>query len=498
MLTFALSEHDSWQFARLSGDFNPLHVDPIVARRLQFGGTICHGVHLALKALDLAMAAGHLAPAQIASIGVVFGGSVRTGSAVSVELSREQGSNRMRMVATNSGRAAFTAKMDLIDSSATEPLPVGPKPVHAEPFPPIAAQSPDFPSAPAANSPVLTLPLQVNDELLKELLPALAVMPQGLHLAADLMATTRIVGMECPGLHSIYSELKLQRLAPDALKLQCAMEYSIQRADPRFRSVRVGVSGGTLHGTLGAFFRAPPVAQAPLSELQKIVHPMRFSGQTALVVGGSRGLGELVAKLLVAGGATVTLSYARGKTDAELIQQEAVSAGRHIDILPIDASQPLPATTAELLKTLEPTHVYYFATPPISKNTGPGWRADLFTDFCMMYVHGFAAVVQAVAHAHTSDQAMHVLYPSTIFLDQVDNGFAEYRAAKAAGESLCEDLAHQHKIVVHKPRLPRLQTDQNSSFLGVEGVNPIPLMLELLEALQPAATSRLGSGGQVG
>ena len=109
MLNFSLSEHDSWQFARLSGDFNPLHVDAIVARRLQFGGTICHGVHLTLKALDLAVAAGQLAPAHITSIGVVFGGSVRTGSSVSVELGREQGSNRVRMVVTNGGRAAFTA-----------------------------------------------------------------------------------------------------------------------------------------------------------------------------------------------------------------------------------------------------------------------------------------------------------------------------------------------------------------------------------------------------
>lgn len=498
MLIYTLSEHDSWQFARLSGDFNPLHVDPVVARRLQFGGTICHGVHLTLKALDLAVAAGQLAPAQIASIGVVFGGSVRTGSAVSVELLREQGSDQLRIVATNSGRTAFTAKLELIDPSAVEALPVGARPLLAEPFPPVAPQAPDFPIEAAANSPALTLPLQVNDVLLKELLPALASMPQGLNLAADLMATTRIVGMECPGLHSIYSELKLQRHAENALKLQSEMEYSIKRADQRFRSVRIAVSGGTLHGTLGAFFRAPPVAQAPLSDLEKIVHPMRFAGQTALVVGGSRGLGELVAKLLVAGGATVALSYARGKADAERIQQEAVSAGRHVDILLIDVCLPLPVAMAGLLKALQPTHVYYFATPPISKNTGPAWRADLFMDFCQMYVHGFAAVVEAVAHHHASAPAMQVLYPSTVFLDQVENGFAEYRAAKAAGESLCEALAQQHKIAVHKPRLPRLQTDQNSSFLGVEGANPVPLMLELLETLQPVATARLESGSHAG
>ena len=44
---------DQQAFARLSGDTNPLHLDPVAARRLIFGEAVVHGVHGLLWALDL-------------------------------------------------------------------------------------------------------------------------------------------------------------------------------------------------------------------------------------------------------------------------------------------------------------------------------------------------------------------------------------------------------------------------------------------------------------
>ena len=487
MLKYSLTEHDSWQFARLSGDFNPLHVDTVSARRLQFGGTICHGVHLVLKALDLATESGLLACEQIDTIVAVFGGSVRTGSPVEIDVVREPGTNRVRLVATSDARAVFTVKLTLADPLPGSQLWAGPLPESDEPAVPSEPLYPEFPTAATLASLASEEALCVNQDLMRQLLPWLADSPQGLQLAADLLATTRIIGMKCPGLHSIYSEFKLRRRAPDSPALSNRMPYSIQRADPRFRSVRVLVTGGTLEGTLDAFFRAPPVAQPLLSDLQASVDPTRFTGQHALVVGGSRGLGELVVKILLAGGARVTLSYVRGKADAERIQQEAQALGHRVDILQLDASQPLPEASVGVLGSINLTHLYYFATQQISKNPGLVWNPVLFDNFCQLYVHGFAALVHAVAQKCSATNRLQVLYPSTVFLDQPESGFAEYRAAKAAGETLCESLAANPALVLHKPRLPRLQTDQNSSFLGVEGLEPFPTMLQQLELIQPTA-----------
>ncbi|MBF0358641.1 MAG: hypothetical protein HQL70_08530, partial [Magnetococcales bacterium] len=47
-ITFALSS----DFATLSGDWNPLHMEPEYARRLQFGSSVVHGLHAMLVALE--------------------------------------------------------------------------------------------------------------------------------------------------------------------------------------------------------------------------------------------------------------------------------------------------------------------------------------------------------------------------------------------------------------------------------------------------------------
>jgi 3-hydroxybutyryl-CoA dehydratase len=75
---------DRW--ARLSGDHNPLHVDPAYAAETTFGGTIAHG-HLSLAWLGEMMmnwrGAEWLSGGEL--IGVRFVGPVRPGVAVRVE-----------------------------------------------------------------------------------------------------------------------------------------------------------------------------------------------------------------------------------------------------------------------------------------------------------------------------------------------------------------------------------------------------------------------------
>src|SRR4051812_6166239 len=52
MRTRRFTTEDQTAFAKLSGDYNPLHLDPVLARRMIYGGPVVHGIHCLLWALD--------------------------------------------------------------------------------------------------------------------------------------------------------------------------------------------------------------------------------------------------------------------------------------------------------------------------------------------------------------------------------------------------------------------------------------------------------------
>lgn len=473
---FTIRSADSIAFARLSGDFNPLHVDDLAARRLPFGGSVCHGVDMVLRVLDGLARDGALRGCSLQEVSAIFNQPVRTGTNVELDVIRGSTSSRIKVSGLVNGRAHFSVLVTLGPGAAA------PAVAEADPEPHAIARTANFP-ADIAEQQALSgvVPLRMNAALFEQLFPGLATWLEGRAVTADLAATTRIVGMCCPGLHSIYGEFKLQRRAQPST--MATMPYSVARADPRFQKVRVTLQGTLLEGRLDAFFRTPPVAQRALSEVMATTRPGCVAGQRALVVGGSRGLGELAAKMLLAGGADVTITYARGRADAGRTVAEAIEHGAVCKALPLDASTPLPAETTASLAQAGFTHVYHFATPAIGRSAGSSWNQALFESYCRIYVTGLAEVARATAAGRRDDRPLHIFYPSTVFLDTPEKGFAEYCAAKAAGEALCDQLGSDPRhFAVQRPRLPRMKTDQSSTLLGPEADDPYPVMAGVLQA----------------
>lgn len=462
---------DQLAFAAISGDFNPLHVDPQHARRTLVGVPLVHGVHAVLWALDRWFASTEC-QRTIRRLVVVFRRPLPVGRELTVGGRMcEDGTVLLEiMVDGECGVQIDCALADepvapSVDVADSMPAMEGPRELGQDD---VALCSGHLP---------LHLPMAQTAALFPHLVRCL---PH--HQVAMLLAATRLVGMECPGAQSIFSELQLEAGTVDATQ---QMSFKVKRFDKRFGLVRLAVEGVGLSGTIEAFLRPRQQAQPSMAECTQLVSPQEFANQRAVVLGGSRGLGEVVAKVLATGGAAVDLSYHHGEDDAQRVVREISAAGGsarcfHYDVL----EQAADETSVESWRSRAPTHLYYMATPMIAAGHHGAFRTELFERYIAYYVDGFAA-----AYAHFTNPALRfVFFPSTVFVDDMPAGMGEYLVAKQAGETLGAFLTRQEPSVqVVCPRLPRMATDQTVGLSAAERPTPLPIMLQLLRQYAGAA-----------
>ncbi|MBF0624118.1 MAG: hypothetical protein HQL82_04865 [Magnetococcales bacterium] len=462
---------DQQDFACLSGDFNPLHVDPAAARRLLFGQPAVHGIHAVARVLD-AWLGRRSDPGKLAwtTLAAVFTSPMPLDEPLTWWILEEQvGRVVCRLAAGGNTVGTVTGTWRSLEQGEDRDEPS----LAPVPRTPCRERS----RAEVANA-AGSLPLGLDHDLAARLLPNLIRRMPTWQLAL-LLATTRLVGMDCPGLDSIYSSLVLEFSPPGGPRPD-RLDYRVTAFDDRFALVTLALQapgGGT--GTIEAFIRPRPREQAPFATLASLVRPDEFRGQRALIIGGSRGFGEVTAKLLAAGGAGVVLTHFQGAEAAQRIVTEITRGGGRAVPLFLDARAPDPRWAESLEAGWTPTHLYYFATPTILARNRGSFTAELFDRFCACYVTGFARLFAQVRERFPGCRDF--FYPSSSHVADRPTDLGEYQVAKAAGEAVCAYLEKSHKGVrIQAPRLPRAETGQSVSLFPTAAADPAPLMLACL------------------
>ena len=217
-----------------------------------------------------------------------------------------------------------------------------------------------------------------------------------------------------------------------------------------------------------------------MAAIEHLVATDEFKAAVALVVGGSRGLGEITAKLIAAGGGRVIITYASGRHDAERIAAEINRWGGRCSIITYDAREDADRQ----MRTLEwpPTHVYYFATPTISRRKADILVRERLDEFNEFYVHGFLRLVDAALHLRPS--GISAFYPSTVYVQNRPAEMTEYAMSKAMGVILCADIPkYRRGVRVLMRRLPRVATDQTASIIPVLSQDPLSVMLPIIREM---------------
>lgn len=471
---------DSRAFGRLSGDVNPLHVDPLAARRTPFGAPVVHGLHLVLTALDLL--AEHHPRLRLAGVNATFQKPVLVDEAASFEITWRDETTALASVSV-AGRKVSTFQFTLPNETAADSQ------FQTSNIPrPVAEDMPRRVSWEEAAETSGVLVPSLDERELVNLLPHSESLPHD--QIAILVTMSRLVGMECPGLYSLFSRLQLDFTSE--LSLEHEIEYRTSAADPRFNLLNFAINGRGLGGEVKAFMRPAPASQLTFQEARQLVERQEFSGRDVLVVGGSRGLGEVASKLLAAGGARLCLTYSRGQQDANRVCDEInafappTASTIHLDVHAAELATEWPRITQQHPDFgARGIDLLYFATPTIRPGTKHGFRAEHFHAFASTYLEGLVRVTEAIRDLNLP--IGNALIPSSIYVEERPAELAEYIVAKAATEAACVALAQLGIFQrVHTPRWPRMKTDQTLSTVPETLPEPSEIVLGSLRQLYGA------------
>ncbi|MEX2351333.1 MAG: MaoC/PaaZ C-terminal domain-containing protein [Balneolaceae bacterium] len=459
------THQDQLNFAQLSGDYNPMHISPVAARRLMYGKQVVHGVHGLLWALDQIVA--ELDDSiRLTSIKVVFPKAVKIYD-TEISFAAERVDEQEATIVVKNGQDIFqqiTLQWEPVSHVESEG--------YAKNNPPDQpCKTPDIHAIEGVSG---EFDLYFNAEKGMEMFPMLTR-----HLAhkqiAHLLASTRLVGMILPGLHSIFSELEFHFTEVD--EHETRFTYSVANVVERFNLVRLSIECSDVMGTIAAFFRPESVQQLRFEEAKTRVGDDAFKGQRVLVIGGSRGIGEVTTKLLAAGGADVTFTYHSGKEDARFIVEETENRTTAL------AFNVLGDDHTELVQRLtewKPTHLYYYATPFIETSDTEELNERIYQKFASFYVTGFEKLMYCLDKHHALPEA--VFYPSSVFVSEAPSNLKEYAKAKVEGEAACKKWEQQHSATkIYAPRIPKVDTDQTASLFDSGSVDTTEVTLNFIK-----------------
>jgi acyl dehydratase/NAD(P)-dependent dehydrogenase (short-subunit alcohol dehydrogenase family) len=467
--------NDQTAFAALSSDWNPMHLDHAFARRSQVGAPVLHGIHTLVWATNAVLQSF---PLGIANIRARFLQPLYLNETASVRI-RDRTEQRIEIEVVAASIVVASIRLSSVPGKRQ-------------------AQTARFAPSPATR---LSEPADLRFEQLAGYAGAVAtaeadvqsLFPSltgaiGAPAVRGLLATSQIVGMACPGLHSLFAGLDVD--CNRESDRESVLAYAVTKTDARFRSLQIEVSGTGIAGRLDAFARPAPPIQPGMREIRPRVSGNPFAGQRSLIIGGSRGLGEVTAKIVAAGGGRLAITYRESKDEAEQVAADVVQAGGQCDILRYAL---LPATP-QLRELGVVDCCYYFATPKIFQRKSAPYEPAKLRTFLDFYADGFFELCTALVHDGPRKVAM--FYPSTVAIDQAIGTTAEYAMAKMAGEILVE---HVNKFMpgihVISRRLPRILTDQTATVGVASADNALDVMLPVVYDVQQMARPDPASRG---
>jgi len=446
------TSEDQEAFAEFSGDFNPIHMDAVFARRTISGQCVVHGIHGLMWALESLMLKTKLSPS---SIEVTFSKPIFLGE----ELNCFYDKKTNQLIVNKGSLILFeiSLKFDSIVHPSSHDLKVRKPlkfPVDRDVNDLEILQSQEFFYRGDQNLAFKLFP-NISEKYCK-------------NVCCELASISEIIGMHAPGLHSLLLSAKID--------FQISKEvpnFAIKDLHKKFKLLTIAINTSSLACQISALLPQKPANGPLIIDLKEKVHNSEFKNIKALIIGGSRGLGESTAKLIAAGSGESVITYSSGYSDCNKVSKEINDSRERCSI----AKLRLPNDIEALAELGEFNQVYYFPTPKIFGKRSLDYDHELYANFHEIYVDSFKKLIN---HFNKQSIKTSIFYPSTVAIDNPLPELSEYIDAKIAGENLCKECHRLKNLSIHISRIPRTKTDQSISLLQTESENPEQVMLPII------------------
>ena len=313
--TVCFSEEDLKLFSQASGDRNPLHISTEYASQSAYGERVIFGALGALASLS------RWQPAVDEQV-----------SAITVDFLRPVFLDVIYCI--KSAQSERTLTLTLCDGSVpvvSTLVQLAQRTVGAEPRTegPIFAATEPRARTEESIEPGLTITgLYACDPAEFEKLLRKMHFEADLFLAATLSWASYIVGMELPGKSALFRRLALTFESPPRGAPIFDYEVSVVQKRPKFGQISCALTLRSGHrivanGKYEALIR-PEIRSTGSSDLDQVFTGKEMSGQIALIIGGSRGLGAALVSVLKAQGAKV-IQFSRSSGSASFGNGDAAN-----------------------------------------------------------------------------------------------------------------------------------------------------------------------------
>jgi FkbH-like protein len=479
-----ISQDRVLDFARWTGDCNPIHVDPVAAKESAFGGNICHGMLVLIESLAHWDPELSKLPRKLESLDVQFRSEVRPESISQVHFQKDDAG------LTGKVSSGDTLQMELV-ARWKNPRESVETSAHSHEF--------SWMQTAASQGVVTSVNEQPQPWTADDFRPGLEF--PGVHRFAQHQPEESskfspvqeqvfglcsfIVGMRVPGLSSLFTRLKTTFVDDPQATQELFYRLTLLSYDDNFRilEMRLDVATSGMQPVavceIQCYVRFPKLDpqlatyEGDVPDLQK----QAMSGKVALVCGASRGLG---AEIAAAMGSVDCICYlasrSRSKTTDALVA-EIQQRGGKVHVLLGDVGDPAWCkATAEQLQS-DHGHLDYLILnacelPELKKiaDSDPLDSANYIQRNVGLYQQPLMHLLGLVKRSNGTIVAI-----SSSAVDEIPSGFGDYVSVKLALEGSIRTVSKENsnlRCLIVRP--PQLQTPWNDTPIRAVGSVSVP------------------------